>query len=132
MDDFDKFFKTGKVSYNMLRYIPGLAKAGFQGQLHATETKRKYADDTYKNKKVIEFNVQLTKGRYTNFQNVHLCFPLKFKSAADNGNDITAGLITVNNVFVHWIKKINIKRYSDDIPILPLTRSIYFNILTKS
>ena len=30
-DDFDKFFKTGKISYNMLKYIPGLAKLGYQG-----------------------------------------------------------------------------------------------------
>ena len=44
MDDFDKLFNTGKISYNMLRYIPGLAKIGDQGQLHSaeTETKRKY------------------------------------------------------------------------------------------
>ena len=26
-NDFDKFFKTGKVSYNMLRYIPVLARS---------------------------------------------------------------------------------------------------------
>ena len=30
-DDFGKFFKTGKISYNMLKYIPGLAKLGYQG-----------------------------------------------------------------------------------------------------
>ena len=30
MDDFEKFFKTGKVSYNMLRYKPGLAKVDYQ------------------------------------------------------------------------------------------------------
>ena len=74
MDGFDIFVKTAKVSYNMPRYIPGLAKVEYQGQLHSTETKRKYSDDTYKNKKVIEFNIQLTKGHYTNFQNVLLCF----------------------------------------------------------
>ena len=45
----------------MLRYIPNLAKIDYQGQLYSTETKRKYADDTYKNKKVIEFNVHFTK-----------------------------------------------------------------------
>ena len=62
--------------------------------------KRKYADDTYQNKKVIEFNIQLTKGHYTNFQNVHLCFPLKIKLTVDNDNDIAAGLITGNNFLV--------------------------------
>ena len=97
MDDLDKLFKTRKVSYNMLRYIPGFAKVGYQSQLHLTETKRKYADDTYKNKKVIEFNVQLMKGHYTSFQNVHLCFLLRFKLAANNVSNITAGFITVHN-----------------------------------
>ena len=121
MDDSDKFFRTRKLSYNMLRYIISLAKVGYQGQLHSTEMKRKYADDT---KKIIEFNVQLTKGHYTIFQNVHLCLPLKFKLAVDNNNSITAGLMRVNNVFVRWIKEIDIKRYDDDMPILPLTNMV--------
>ena len=51
MDDFNKFFETGKISYNILKYMPGLAKLGYQGQLYSTETKRKYIDDTYKGKK---------------------------------------------------------------------------------
>ena len=92
--------------------------------MSGTETKRKYADESYKNKKVIEFNVQLTAKHYTNFQNVHLCFPIKIKSAADNNNSITAGVIPVNNIFAHWIKDIDIKRYGGDIPILPLTNTV--------
>ena len=97
MDDFHKFFKNGKISYNMLKYIPGLAKAAYQGQLEKTETKGKYADDSYKGKKVIEFNIQLAGNQYTNFHKTHLCFPIKIKSAADNDNDITARYITANN-----------------------------------
>ena len=42
MDDFDKFFRNGKISYNMLKYIPGLAKAVNQSQLEKTETKRRF------------------------------------------------------------------------------------------
>ena len=103
MDDFDKFFRTGKVSYNMLRYIPGLAKVGYQGQLHSAEMKRKYADDTYKSKKVIKFNAQLKKGHYANFQNDHLSFHLKIKLAADKDNDITAGVIKKNETVRNWI-----------------------------
>ena len=53
MDNFDKFFRTGKVSYNKLRYMPILAKVGYQGQPHSSGMKWKYADDTYKNKNVI-------------------------------------------------------------------------------
>ena len=50
-------FKTGRTSYKKLKYIPGLAKSGYQKQLYSIETKRKYVDDTYKAKKIIEFNV---------------------------------------------------------------------------
>ena len=50
--------------------------------------------------------------------------PLKIKSAADNDNNITVGVITVNNFFAHWIKEIDIKRYDDDVPILPLTNTV--------
>ena len=39
MGDFDKFAKTGKLSYNMIKYIPGLAKIAYQGQFHSTEKK---------------------------------------------------------------------------------------------
>ena len=63
------------------------------------------------------------KGHYANFQKVHLCFPLNLKSAANNDNNIAAGLITVNNFFANWIKEIDIERYGDDIPILPLTNT---------
>ena len=56
----------------------------------------------------------------------------KFKSVADNDSDIAAGLITVSNFFAHWIKEIDNKRYSDGIPILPLTLSIFTEILVKS
>ena len=76
MDDFDKFFRNGKISYNMLKYIPGLAKAAYQGQLEKTETKRKYTDESCKSKKVIEFNIQLAGNQYTIFCNIHL-FPYK-------------------------------------------------------
>ena len=93
MDDFDKFFKTGKRSYNMLKYIPGLAKLDYHGRLYSTETKRMYADDTYKGKKAVEATVQLMANHYSNFQNVHLCFGMKIKSPADNNNDIAAGVI---------------------------------------
>ena len=79
-------------------------------------------------KKVIEFNIQLTANHCSNFQNVHLCFSLKIKLAADEDNNVTAGTILVNNFFSHWIKKfsleIDIKRYGDDMYILPLTNTV--------
>ena len=115
----------------MLKYIPGLAKAAYQCQLEEVETKRKYPGDSYKGKKVTEFNIQLTENQYTNFHNTYLSFPIKVKPTADNDNDITADYIPVNNFFAHQIKEIDIKRYIDNIPILPLSsQSIFIDTLT--
>ena len=36
MDDFDKFFRNGEISYNILKYVPALANAAYQGQLEKT------------------------------------------------------------------------------------------------
>ena len=33
-------------------------------------------------------------------------------------------LMTVNNFFAHWIREIDIKRYGDKIPILPLINAV--------
>ena len=74
--DFDNLFLFLFLCYNMLKYILGLAKLGYEGQLYSTETKRKYVDDTYKGKKVIEFDVQFTATHCINFQNVYPCLQL--------------------------------------------------------
>ena len=67
---------SGMEKHLMLKYIPGSAKAAYQGQLEKTETKRKYTDESCKSKKVIEFNIQLAGNQYTIFCNIHL-FPDK-------------------------------------------------------
>ena len=58
-----------------------------------------------------------------NFHNVHLGFPLRIKKRTNNSSNILATEIPVNNFFVHWIKKIDIKHYGDDLPVLPLTNT---------
>ena len=59
---------------DLVRYLPGLVKAAYQGQIKSIETKRKHTDNTYKDLEVIEFPIILTKNHYTNFQNIHLYF----------------------------------------------------------
>ena len=59
-----------------------------------------------------------------NFRNVHLVFPMKIRKSSDNNDNLDVTLITVNNFFAHWIKEIDIKRYGDDISILPLTNTV--------
>ena len=80
---------------------------------------------TLKNKKVTEFNLQLMKRHYTNifsnFQNVHFWFLLKYKLTVHNTSNKAAGLLTANIFFVYWNKEIDIEIYGDDIPLLLLT-----------
>ena len=49
---------------------------------------------------------------------------MKFKSKANNNCDLAAGTVTVNNVFVHWIRELNIVRYGDERPILPTINTV--------
>ena len=120
LDDFMNLYDRGKLPAYIIRYISGLTKTAYQGQIDSVETKRKCANDSYDNKNVIEFNILLKANHYINFQRMPICFPFKFKSADDNDNNLGAGAILVNNSFGHRIKEINIVRYGDDKPVLPL------------
>ena len=113
-----------KAPGELIRYFPGLAKSLYQGQLKGTLPKKAYADDTHKGLKTAEFTVQLSANQYMNFHSVHLVFPLKIKKNSNVANNILMTEITVNNLFAHWIKEIDIKRLGDDILILPTTNTI--------
>ena len=63
----------------LIRYLGGLAKLLYEGQLKGTLPKKVYADDTYKDLKTAEFTIQLSANQYMNFHSVHLVFPLKIK-----------------------------------------------------
>ena len=124
VDNLEKSFKTGSAPRKLIRYIPGLVKPTYQGQISGTQENRAYADDTYRDLKIAEFNIQLTANQYMNFHNVHLVFSLRIKKGTNNANNILATEIPVNNFFAHWIKEIDIKYYGDDLPILPLTNTV--------
>ena len=124
IDNFMKLFDQGKGPGEVVRYIPGLTKPLFQGQIDGTQEKKAFADDTYKDLKTAEFTIQLSSNHYMNFNNVHIVFPLKIKKKTNVANDVLATEITVNNFFAHWIKEIDIKRLGDDVPVLPTTNTI--------
>ena len=62
-------------------------------------------------------------------------FPYSHLKNSHAANDIDANMITVNNFFVHWFKKIDIKRYRDDLQILPTNNTTdiyqYFGAILK-
>ena len=123
-DNLQNFLEKSEAEGPLLRYLPGLAKLLYQGQIKGAIEKRAYADDTYKDLKTAEFNIQLSSNQYINFHNVHLVFPMKIKKSSNVANNLAATEITVNNFFAHWIKEIDIKRLGDDTPILPTTNTV--------
>ena len=60
---------------------------------------------------------------------------LKFTKKSDKAQQIDANMITVNNFFGHWFTDIDIRRYPDDMSILPTNNSVdiyqYFNMEMK-
>ena len=79
LDKLTDLYGTGKVDADILRYIPGMSKIMYQGQLDHVETKKSYAESTYTNKEMIEFNLNKTANHYVNFSNMVLCLPVTFR-----------------------------------------------------
>ena len=63
----------------------------------------------------------LDKNLYTNLNSVHFVFPIKFLKKSDINADIGVDLITVNNLFAHWIKEIRITQYGTKKELTPTT-----------
>ena len=51
-----------------------------------------------------------------------IVLPIYFKKSTDKTADVD--VVTVNNFFVHWLKEIDIRRYPDDVRILPTNNTV--------
>ena len=124
LDKITDLYENGTIDSDFLRYIPGMAKIMYQGQIDWIQTKKAYAASTYTDKQILEFNIELTKYHYMNFSNMVVCLPVFFRKVTNKAQAIDADMIPVNNFFTHWIKDISIKRYGDDIAILPINTTL--------
>ena len=124
VENLKNFVENGNAEGAMLEYLPGLAEPKYQGQIKGINERKAYADETYTNLKIAEFNIQLSNNEYMNFHNLEIVFPMKIKKKTDDDDDLDATLITVNNFFAHWIKEIEIKKLGDDQPILPTINTV--------
>ena len=79
LNNVETLLEKKRAPGELKRYLLGLAKPLYQGQLKGTLPKKAYADDTYKDLKTAEFTIQLSANQYMNFHSVHLVFPLKIK-----------------------------------------------------
>lgn len=104
IDKLEELYIQGNTDFSLVRYIPDLVDIETRGQTNNFNRKIKYADNTYKDKNMLEFNIQLTKHHYINFSTLIVCLPIKIISKSNNANDIAAGSIQEHNIFAHWIK----------------------------
>ena len=124
LDKITDLYENGRIDSDLLRYIPGMAKIMYQGHIDWIQTKKAYAVSTYTDKQILEFNIELTKNHYMNSSKMVVCLPVVFRKVTNKTQAIDVDMIPVNNFFTHWIKDISIKRYGDDIAILPINTTL--------
>ena len=72
----------------------------------------------------LEFNLEMVNNHYINFSTMVLCLPVTFRKKSNKNNSLANTMIPVNNVFAHWIKDVTVKRYGDNIAVLPINTTL--------
>ena len=121
------FWRSGKADGDLIRYIPNLTPVVRQDVIKGIEPMECYAKETYVDKRTIDFTIKLAPNTYTNYSTMEIVFPVWFVKATDKDARLAGTLMPVNNFFARWITDVDIKRYPDDLRILPndKTLSVY-------
>ena len=124
LDKLNTLYDSGRMDKDVMKCIPGMAPISYQGQIDFVDTKRTYAASTYSDMQQLEFNLEVVNNHYINFSTMVLCFPTAFRKKTNKANAIDVTMIPVNNFFAHWIKDVTVKRYGDDIAVLPISTTL--------
>ena len=124
LDKLSVLYDSGRMDKDVMKYIPGMAPISYQGQMDFVDTKRTYAASTYSDMQQLEFNLEVVNNHYINFSTMVLCLPIAFRKKANKETAIAATMILANTFFAHWIKDVTVKRYGDDIAVLPINTSL--------
>ena len=118
------FWKTGKADGDLARYLPNILPVTRQNLIKGIDQRQAYAVDTYTDKKTIDFTIKLAPNTYMNYATMEIVFPIWFVKNTDKTTQIDGDLMPVNNFFCRWITDIDIKRYPDDLRILPNDKTV--------
>ena len=132
IDKITTLYDTGRMDKDVMKYIPGMAPVSYQRQIDFVDTKRTYAASTYSDMQQLELNLEVVNNHYINFSNMVLCLPIAFRKRTNKAAAIDATMISVNNFFAHWIKDVTVKRYGDDIAVLPFNTTLDFYRYSES
>ena len=124
LDKLSVLYDSGRMDKDVMKYIPGMVPISYQGQIDFVDTKRTYAASTYSDMQQLEFNLEVVNNHYINFSTMVLCLPIAFRKKTNKETAIAATMIPANNFFAHWIKDVTVKRYNDDIAVLPINTTL--------
>ena len=120
VDKLTNFIKTGQADEDSSRYYPNILPITRQSQVAGELPRKAYASKTYTDKKQFEFTIEMTANTYSNYSSMLVCIPIKFTKTAR----LDANMTTVNNFSGHWFTNIDVRRYPDDMNILPTNNSV--------
>lgn len=46
-EKLESLYETGKMDFNLIKYIPGLVNIAYQGQIYSLQIMRKYESEKY-------------------------------------------------------------------------------------
>ena len=124
VDKVSNFWKTGRADGDLIRYLPNILPVTRQNLISGTDPRQAYANETYVDKKTLEFTIKLAPNTYTNYATMEIVLPIKFTKKSATTSALDADLVPVNNFFCRWFTDIYIKRYADDLRILPTDKTI--------
>ena len=67
IDKLKVMYDSGKIDADILRYIPGMSRIMYQGQIDWIGTQKSYAASIYTDMEMLEFVIELTANHYLNF-----------------------------------------------------------------
>ena len=102
---------TGKADGDLARYFPNILPVTRQVQIAGGVPRKAYTSVTYTDKKQLQFILDLTANTYSNFSTMEICLPLRFTKKS-------------NKKAINWFTDIDIRRYHDDMRLLPTNNSV--------
>ena len=112
----------GQTDESLIRYILGLSNVSRQGKIFNTVPKKAYVTSTFADRKILEFKIELAANTFTNYRRTCIVLPLTIKKATNKAQGVD--VITVNNLFCHLQKQIDVRRYPDDGRMLPTNKTV--------
>ena len=116
--------KTGKADEDLSRYFPNILPVTRQQQIAGDIPRKPCASIMYTDKKQFQFILNLTANTYSNFSTMEICLPFRFTKKTNKNLQLDGQVMMVKIFFGHRFIDIDIRRYPDDLRVLPTNNSV--------